>query len=77
VSDSPESRIEACSSVIAAKLDPLLHQLAGERMGFALVVFPIGRTGEIKSVSNVKRAQFEAVLATMIEGREEFHIPVD
>lgn len=77
MSDSPESRIEAASVVIAAKLDPLIERIAGERMGFVLTVFPLGRTGEVKAVSNVKRGQFEAVLATMLEGREEFMVPAD
>lgn len=75
MSDSPESRVQAASTIIAAKLDPLLHQIAGERMGFALVVFPLNRTGEIKAVSNVKRGQFEPILATMLEEREEFYVP--
>lgn len=72
--NSPEYRIGKTQDIIAAKLDPLLHQIAGERMGFCLVVFPIGRMGEVKTVSNVKRMQFESVLASMLDNREEFFV---
>lgn len=70
VSASPESRVGAANYRIAAALDASLAKVAGERMGFMLVVFPLGRTGESVMCSNVKRAQAEKVMEAMLEQAE-------
>ena len=66
----PEVRVSKSNYRIAAALDTSLHKVAGERMGFALVVFPLGRSGEAVLCSNVKRGQAENVMRSMLEQAE-------
>lgn len=74
----PEQRISAANIRIAAALDQSLKSVAGERMGFALVVFPLGRDGEAVMCSNVRRAQAERVMQTLVEQAEpDLYVPYE
>lgn len=64
---TPEQLISHSNYRIAAALDVSLRKVAGERMGFCLVVFPLNREGESVMCSNVKRAQAEGVMAVLLE----------
>lgn len=52
---------------IAKRLDALLAKSAGERMGFALVVFPFGRLGRGSYVSNCERDKMVEELETLLQ----------
>lgn len=72
---TPEQRISHANYRIAAALDGSLRKVAGERMGFCLIVFPLDREGESVLCSNVKRDQAEGVMASMLESAEQTFVP--
>ena len=70
---SPDQRIKAAGARIAAALDKSLAAVAGEKVGFVLLVWPLGRDGESNLLSNVKRdASMRAMQATVDSYEPEF-----
>jgi uncharacterized FlgJ-related protein len=51
------SKTESCMSGIAAALDKTLEEIAGKKMGFALIVFEFNEKSLANYVSNANRSQ--------------------
>jgi hypothetical protein len=69
----PEN-LRTAMNLLGAFLDQHFTEVAGERMGFALFVFPFGEGGRISYISNSDRADMLATLKEFIaksEGRYE------
>lgn len=56
---------------LAGSLDSLLRDIAGQRMGFSLIVFNAEENSRMNYVSNCDRAEVEAALKSLLAGWEQ------
>lgn len=76
MSESAESKLKAAGMHLIAAIEKVIYSITGTRMGFVVVAFPIGRSGEVVMQANIPRQKAEKVLETILENRElqtEFH----
>lgn len=57
----PEDKIKAAAQFIGTALDESLGDIGGERMGFVLLVAPLGREGFCPMISNLPVAEVQAL----------------
>lgn len=65
-----EKKLQEASAYLSASLDRVLVKVTGERMGFALIAIPLGRSGEVVATSNLPRAKMEQIMRSMLENSE-------
>lgn len=75
MSESPEIKISKVLDGLSAGLEKLLEAEAGERMGFALRVFPFERNGMMNFSSNCSRSDLEAMLEQFLEYSKNRQMP--
>ena len=68
---TPEQRVAKQLRDIATQLDQGLHYIAGEQMGFSLLVFPLGRLGEGRHVSNVSADSAASIMRQWLDSLKE------
>lgn len=59
-------QLEAPLQKLARSLDSTLHAQVGERVGFALLVFDFGDTGNVAYVSNAQRPEMIKALQEIL-----------
>ncbi len=77
---SAETRVSHALRGIARDLDHQLRDIAGEKMGFVLIVAPLNRLGGCSHVRNVTHAGALAMVAQCAEefavGSERVDVPL-
>ena len=63
---TPEIKVALAMQELAAAIDTLLTDISGERMGFALQVFPLNRAGATNYISNAERADMKKMLEDLL-----------
>ena len=60
-------------AALAAALDDLLQEEYGERMGFALIVAPLGRPSEtlVQYASNIQSTDAQGMIRTLLKRWEQ------
>lgn len=64
---SAERKVSVNLQELARQLDDALRAIAGERMGFTLIVFPLHRVGHVNYVSNCSRDDIELQLHDLLK----------
>ena len=65
---NPDRKISEEMQNIAKHVDELLTGIAGQRMGFSLVVFNVVENSRMNYVSNCDRKEVQSALTDLLEG---------
>jgi hypothetical protein len=68
---NPDRKISVAMQEIAEHLDKYLENIAGEHMGFSLVVFNAVNDSRMNYVSNCSREDVYSALSSLLKGWEE------
>ena len=66
-----DRKISVAMQKIAKQLEEHLESIAGERMGFSLVVFNVVENSRMNYVSNCDRREVQSALKDLLEGWEK------
>jgi hypothetical protein len=69
--NNPDEKVSFELKDIAEKIDDKLESVAGQKMGFSLVVFNVESESRLNYVSNCNRQDVIKVYKTLLEGWEK------
>jgi hypothetical protein len=67
----PEITVSMAMQPLADQIDKILEEIAGERMGFSLVVFNTKPGSRMNYVSNCDREEVINALSSLLDGWEQ------
>ena len=70
MSDQPERKVFERLPVIGNGIEEVINEIAGENMGFTLMIFPLDRPGVCSFITNAKREDAIRVIRTLLQQME-------